>query len=164
MTLDVVLLAVLVLFALMTVSAPRILWSVIGLAAVSAVLTILMFQFNAPIAGVFELSVCAGLIPAIFISAISLTRRLSPEAVAERKREKLRRFAILPIILIIAGVLLSQLHLVLNFAPPVPESGDANVRTVMWTVRHADLIGQLVVLLGGVFAVVVLIKEFRRDA
>ena len=152
MSLEIILLVALVLAAVGTVMAPRLLWAVIGLAVTSAILTMLMFRFGAPIAGVFELSVCAGLIPAIFISAISLTRRLTPEDAAERARQKRRRFA----------VLLSQVTVSLDFVRPLPAKG-TDVRDVLWNMRHIDLLGQIVSLLAGAFGVVILIKEYRRD-
>ena len=72
-------LSLLVLFALFTVLIKNLLKAVISLAAASASLTIIMFMLNAPLAAVFELSVCAGLITVIFISVISLTKPLTPE-------------------------------------------------------------------------------------
>ena len=48
------------------------------------VLAILMFRLTRPSAAVFELSVCAGLIPVIFISAISLTQRLKRDEAKAR--------------------------------------------------------------------------------
>ena len=68
----------------------------------------------------FELSVCAGLIPAIFISAISLTRRLTPEGLQDRRREKRRRYGLLPVLVVVAAIALSQAHLPLDFAAAAP--------------------------------------------
>lgn len=162
-TMDLVYVAALILAAMATVMAFRLLWAVIGLAVVSAVVTILLFRFGAPIAGVFELSVCAGLIPAIFISTISLTRRLTPEAMTERRKEKLKRFIPLLVVLIIAAVLLSQVHLVLNFPTPPASAEKPDVQTVLWWLRQVDLVGQIVILMGGAYAVRVLFKEFKRE-
>ena len=41
---------------------------------ISAILALVLFQFGANIAGVFELSVCAGLITVLFIATVSLTK------------------------------------------------------------------------------------------
>ncbi len=124
-----------------------------------------MFRFGASMAGVFELSVCAGLIPAIFISAISLTARLTPEGLQERRQSKRRRYGPLIILVAVAAIALSQVHLPLDFAPPPPVADKAmeDVRNVMWHLRTVDLIGQVAVLLGGAFGVVVLLKERKRD-
>jgi NADH-quinone oxidoreductase subunit J len=161
--LDILLVWLLVGAAMATVMTPRILWSVIGLAVTSAVLTILMFRFDSPLAAVFELSVCAGLIPAIFISTISLTQRLSPEGMAERRREKWRRFGLLPVLVILVGVALMQVHIPLDFVAP-PAAKETDVRNVLWHVRHIDLVGQIAILLGGAWGVVVLLKERKRAA
>jgi NADH-quinone oxidoreductase subunit J len=102
-TLDIILLAVMLIAAAWTVLATRLLRSVIGLAVVSLVLTAIMYRMHSPIAAVFELSVCAGLVSAIFLSVIGLTEHMNPEEEAARTRERLRRFWILPVIMIIAG-------------------------------------------------------------
>ena len=78
-TIHWVLLGALVVSATWTVMTARLLRSAVGLAITSAILTILMFQLASPLAAVFELSVCAGLISAIFISTISLTQRVTAE-------------------------------------------------------------------------------------
>ena len=163
MALDIVLTSTLVVAAVVTVVIARVLWAAIALALASAVLSIVMFHLGAPLAAVFELSVCAGLIPAIFISAISLTQRLTPETLAERRKEKFKRFGLLPVIVILVGLAMTQVHIPLNFAP-APGATDVDVRVVLWNLRHIDLLGQVVVLLGGVFAVVVLVKEFRHES
>ncbi len=159
MVIEIGLVVLLVLTALITVMMARLLWAAVMLAVTSAVVTIILFQLNAPFAAVFELSVCAGLIPAIFISAISLTRRLTAEGVAARWGEKIRRFWFLPVILIALAIVLTQIHLPLNFAPPPAEAADASVRTTMWGLRHLDLLGQIVALLAGAFGVIILVRE-----
>ena len=163
--LNLALMLALVATALWTVMTARLLWAAIGLAATSAVLTTIMFRLDAQLAAVFELSVCAGLIPAIFIAAIGLTRRLDAEAAAERRREKLKRFALLPILLAAAGLALWLIPMPPNLLPAVaPSAGPGkDVREWLWAVRHVDLIGQMLVLAAGAFGVVVLVKGARRE-
>jgi NADH:ubiquinone oxidoreductase subunit 6 (subunit J) len=165
MAIDIVLLGGLVLAAMATVMTARLLRAVIWLAVTSVFVALLMFRLNANIAGVFELSVCAGLIPAIFITSIGLTQRLTPEALAVRRRERLKRFWHLPLIVILAGIALSRLHVPLEavMAPAPAAPAAADVRNVLWALRHTDLLGQIVVLLGGVFGVAVLIMEARHE-
>ena len=139
----------------------RLLRSVVGLALTSAILSIIIFQLNSPVAAVFELSVCAGLIPVIFITAISFTQRIAKSQLQERRRERLTRFFLLPVIVIIAGLaLLRWLKIPALVLPSADGAGD--VRLLFWNVRHLDLLGQIVVLLAGAFAVVVLFKEPRK--
>jgi NADH-quinone oxidoreductase subunit J len=159
MTVSILILVVLIVAALITVMTPRVLGAVIGLAATSAMASIVLFRLNAPLAAVFELSVGAGLIPAIFLSVIGMTERLTPETVTVRRKEKLRLYWALPIIVVIVGVALTQLHLVLPAAPA--GEGATDVKTVIWGLRHMDLLGQILILLGGSFGMVVLVKELN---
>jgi NADH-quinone oxidoreductase subunit J len=161
MTINTLLLAALVLAATWTVVTPSLLRSVVGLAVTSAVVTVLLFRLDSPLAGVFELSVCAGLIPAIFLIAISLTSRLSPEAVTVSKREQIRKFWCLPVILLVVGVALSQAGIRIDL-PAAVVGGEADVRKVLWEGRHLDLLGQIVILLAGAFGVVALLREPRK--
>jgi NADH-quinone oxidoreductase subunit J len=158
MTINIILIAGLVIAGVWTVMTARLLRSVIGLAATSVILTIIMFQLDSPLAAVFELSVCAGLISAIFISSIGLTQRLTAEQLAVRRKERLPKFLLLPIILVLAGVALYQLHIPIDFhLQTAPTEND--VRNIIWNLRHLDLLGQIVILLAGAFGVVALFKD-----
>ena len=53
----------------------EILFSAIALGVLSIILAIICFKLDSPYAGVFELSVCAGLITVLFVVVISLTKR-----------------------------------------------------------------------------------------
>ena len=162
-TIDIVLLAAMVLAAVWTAMTIRLMRSVIGLALTSAILTILMFRLDSPIAAVFELSVCAGLIPAIFISTIGLTQRLTPQAAEARRKARFKIAWVLPAILIAAGIALSQARIGLDFAMPAA-AAETDVRNVLWNLRHMDLIGQVTILLGGAFAVVILLKGANNES
>jgi len=161
MTIDMILLAAFVIGAVWTMMATRLLYSVVALAFTSAILTILMFRLDSPLAAVFELSVCAGLVSAVFISTISLTKRVSPEELVVRRKERLSLFWLLPIMVILAGIALSQVHLPIDFNLPQPKNND--VRIILWNLRHLDLLGQIVILLGGAFGVVTLFKEWKNE-
>ncbi len=159
---DLFLTVLLVVAAMATIMTPRVMWSALLLAVTSGILTIIMFRLNSPIAAVFELSVCAGLIPAILISTIGLTRRLTAEDLEARRKERLRRFWFLPVLVVLAGVILTQVHIPLDFTIPAPAK-ETDVRIVLWNLRHVDLLGQIVILLGGAFAVVVLLKDAKNE-
>ena len=160
-TIHIVLLGALVLSAVWTVLTARLLRSAIGLAITSAILTVLMFQLSSPLAAVFELSVCAGLISAIFISTISLTQRVTTENMAQRLKERLRRYWPLPLLLLAAGVALLSVDFALNVAMPAP-AAENDVRIVLWKIRHLDLLGQIAILLAGAFGIVTLFKEWKN--
>jgi NADH-quinone oxidoreductase subunit J len=158
MTINIILIAGLVMAAVWTVMTTRLLRSVIGLAVTSVILTIIMFKLDSPLAAVFELSVCAGLISAIFISCIGLTQRLTEEQLAVRRKKRLPKFWLLPIILVLVGVALYHLHIPVDFhLQAAPTEND--VRNIMWNLRHLDLLGQIVILLAGAFGVVALFKD-----
>ena len=72
---SVILVVAAIVCAIVTVRFKEILFSAISLAVLSAIIAIMFFKLNSAYAGVFELSVCAGLITALFVSVISLTRR-----------------------------------------------------------------------------------------
>ena len=156
------LLLLLVCAAIWTVLTPTLLHAAIALALTSAVLSLIMFEMNASMAAVFELSVCAGLITVVFISAISLTRPGTAEAERLRARTRLSRFVWLP-------VLLAVVTLVWSWFPPAisstmhPGSAVASVREVLWNERRFDLLGQLLLILTGVFGVVVLFKGWDTE-
>lgn len=160
MTIDVVLLALLLAAVLGTVMAGRLLRAAIGLALSSAVLSVLLFRLDAPMAAAFELSVCAGLIPALFLSAISMTQQ-NPLGASKGARSLRKLFFVaLPVLMILAGLAVVFVHRSPAFVPPA-ESAD--VRLVLWGARHLDLLGQILILLGGTFGVVILVRELRND-
>jgi len=196
LAINAVLLAAVVIAALWTIITARIVYAAVGLALTSATIAIVMFMLSSPVAGVFELSVCAGLIPAIFLSAISVARRMTATAETETARDQLKRFWPLPIIVVLVCIVLlvrtitfsggmpghaapaatesagqesnkpptTQPPVVPPFVsgpafPPLPIQAEQDVRTVFWSLRHMEIIGQIVILLAGAFAVVVLLKE-----
>jgi NADH-quinone oxidoreductase subunit J len=156
--LNIVLLGALVASALWTVMTRSLLRSAIFLALTSIILTVLMFRLNSPLAAVFELSVCAGLISVLFVSTISLTQPLSQEDVIKHMRERMVRFWFLPALLFIVTVALIVMvkKPVLQVASP---ETIRDVRVVMWNLRPVDIVGQIIVLLTGAFGVVVFFKE-----
>jgi NADH-quinone oxidoreductase subunit J len=161
MTINLIILSSLVLVALWTVMTVRLIRSVVGLALTSAILSALMYRLHAPLAAVFELSVCAGLIPVIFITTVSFTQRVSKERLRIRIRERFVKFWYLPFIVIATALLLIGRLKVSPLVLPGPAQ-ETDVRNVLWNLRHLDLLGQVIILLAGVFGVVVLFKEPQK--
>ncbi len=157
---DIVILACLVLSAVWAVLSPRLLRAVIALAVASICVTLALFRLDSPLAGVFELSVCSGLISAVFISTISLSALETDASIAQSSKERIRRYWFLPPLLLLVGVAVTQI--VLPTMPEVQVTGDG-VREVLWTQRHLDLLGQITVLLAGAFGVVVLFKGTQKQ-
>ena len=158
---DTVIYVSVVAAGLWTIMTRSLIRSAIGLAITSAALTVLMFRFDAWLAAVFELSVCAGLISVIFISAISLTEPLTQREVLKHMKDRLHRFVYLPFLIVILGIGLMFLHPRINLTLPLAETlGD--VRRVLWDQRLLDLLGQVIVILTGIFGVVILFKERHK--
>lgn len=161
---EVVSLSAMVVFALWAAMTTYLLRAVVGLALISAVVSVLMFLLKAPMAAVFELSVCAGLIPAIFLSAISITRKQTPMAKIVEAKDHLKKFWLLPLLVMLAGLALTQIHVHLPalVETAAPAASKQDVRQVLWSLRHMDLLGQIVILLGGAFGVAVLVKGAQK--
>ncbi|MDD4894091.1 MAG: NADH-quinone oxidoreductase subunit J [Candidatus Omnitrophica bacterium] len=135
--------------------------SALGLALTSIVLTILMFRLNSPLAAVFELSVCSGLISVLFISTISLTEPMSRQETLKHMKARMTRFWYLPLVIAGAGAALSLIKIPLDFRF-APRETIHDVRQILWQVRQLDLIGQIIILLSGVFGVTILFREGRK--
>ncbi|MFC1501478.1 NADH-quinone oxidoreductase subunit J [Elusimicrobiota bacterium] len=161
MTIDLILLISMTIAMIFAVIRSSLLLSAISLAFGSAILSVLMFRLSSPIAAVFELSVCVGLITVIFVSVIALTRTLSPEEEDQKKKERIRRFWLLPVLVIISAIVLYYVNFGINFQlPDVPQN--LSLRNLMWDIRQTDMIGQVIILLTGVFAVAVLYKNGKK--
>ncbi len=161
MVLTITVLALTVLSGLWAVMARSLMRSVIALAVVSVCVTILLFMLGSPLAAVFELSVCAGLITVVFVSTVSLTQPRSEDEIRERSRIHLRRYLPLPFIVLAVG-------LVLFLFSPSPEttvsavSSSADAKEYLWNSRQTDILGQIAVVLAGVFGVIALFKEHKE--
>jgi NADH-quinone oxidoreductase subunit J len=158
LSLNTVLIFSLVLAALVTVMTRSILRAAIGLALTSVILTIIMFKLNAPLAAVFELSVCAGLISVLFISTISLTQPYTTQEILKRMKEMFARFRFLPLLIIALAITMSLIKIkpITNLPPPETVK---DARIVLWSLRHIDMLGQILILLTGVFGVVIFFKQ-----
>jgi len=162
MNLNIFLLILMMLGALWTVMTRSLLKATIGLAVTSAVLSILIFRLNSPLAAVFELSVCSGLITVVFVSTISLTRPLSHKETIAVSRDRFKRFWYLFPIMIIAAILLSFLKIPVDVSTALPRAA-GDVRDVMWNSRQLDLFGQILVIIAGALGVVMLFTEAKKD-
>ncbi|MGD1048653.1 MAG: hypothetical protein ABR899_07895 [Candidatus Krumholzibacteriaceae bacterium] len=159
----IILLAALLVAGVATVMISDLLLAAIGLAVSSAILTLILFHLGGPLAAVFELSVCAGLITVVFIATISLTRADSCEDERWDRLRILKRFVFLPLVLAIIGwrLAVSGIHAE-RIAAPL--SGEVEgVRQALWSMRRLDLLGQILIILAGVFGVVVLFKGKRDE-
>ncbi len=166
-TFIIIMLSGLVLSAILSVMIRSLIKAAISLAIASAFLAVMMFILGAWIAAVIELSVCAGMITVVFISAISLTVPLTDEQIAIEAKQRVKRFIYLPFILAatLALAIILWYNRIINFDflsafKGAPEKLDFYTQgSVIWDKRAVDLLGQVIVLLSGVYGVVVLFKE-----
>ena len=156
---DTTLLIATTIAAVWTVMGRSLLKATIGLAVTSTLISIIIFRLNSPLAAVFELSVCTGLITAIFVSTISLTKPLTHKEILQVSKDRAKRYCYLPIILIVIGVALVLIKVKQDFMPiPLPPAQE-DVRTVLWNFRRLDLLGQVIILIAGALGVVTLFEE-----
>ncbi len=144
----------LVAFSILAVLTRDLLRSAICLAVASVFLALVFFRMNAVYAGVFEVSVVAGLITVLFITAIALTR--GDQEVAENKHHMLV-FPFFFLFLIVFDILV--MRKLLGRIPAIAGSEAGTFGEVLWNQRTFDLVGQIGVIFAGVLAVLALFRQ-----
>ena len=162
MIIDQILLITMVLAALWTVMTRSLLKAALGLAVTSAIISIIMFRLASPLAAVFELSVCAGLITAVFISAISLMRPLTHKETIALSKQRIKRYWYLPVIMIAAGLVLVRFTIPADFKIPPEAATGLDVRSILWNSRPFDMLGQIIIVLAGALGIAILFKERKN--
>ncbi len=165
LTVLVILMIGLVVSAVVCAILSDLLKAAIALTITSAILSVILFVMGAPLAAVFELSVCAGMITVVFISACSMNRNRTNEEHARRQKERNRRFVLLPAMLFaLTAVLMMVLQPhITDISPAVTVGSGAGVQHALWGTRQVDLLGQIVLILTGVYGVIVFFKEKEAD-
>ena len=157
MIVQTALLVGLVLFSALAILLRDLLRSAISLAVASLLLGIIFFRMSAPYAGVFEISVVAGLITVLFILTIALTN--AGEDVKESKAVNIAFPLFFVVFILIDALVMKSLLTKIPSLAPVSETG--TFRDVLWKGRTMDLVGQIAVILAGVFSVLALFR--KRD-
>ena len=159
MALDIVLLIGLTLAAALAVLAKDLIKAAIALGVSSLLLGIVFFRMNAPFAGVFEISVVAGLVTVLFILTIALTKT---DGEVRESKAALWIFPLFFVLFVAVDALVMKgLTSKIAALPAAPETGAFG--DVLWKQRTFDLIGQLAVILSGVFAVLALFRKRDKD-
>lgn len=136
-----------------------LLYVAVCLATISGLLALVLFMFGANIAGVFELSVCAGLITVLFISTVSLTKD-SDKAVETR----LPAYFVPLVILLFIGIDFFIIHWISNALPPVvTPQPSGTFQRVFWELRSADILGQIGLIGAGVFGILTLFRVTTKE-
>src|SRR5512137_1892036 len=143
MILQTALLIGLVIFSVLAIALKDLLKSAISLAAASLLLGIIFFRMNAPYAGVFEISVVAGLITVLFVLTIALTK--SGDEVRESRLVNWVFPLVFVAFLVIDAVVMKGL---LGKVPALASGAESGAfGEVLWRGRTLDLIGQIAVIL-----------------
>lgn len=157
MILQTALLIGLVIFSVLAIALKDLLRSAISLAVASLLLGIIFFRMKAPYAGVFEISVVAGLITVLFVLTIALTK--AGDEVRESKVANWVFPAVFAAFVVIDALVMKGL---LGKVPALPAGAETGAfGDVLWKGRTLDLVGQIAAILAGVFAVLALFR--KRD-
>jgi NADH-quinone oxidoreductase subunit J len=156
-----VLLGLLVLLSIGCCIFKDLLYVAVSLAVISAVLAGVLFLFGANIAGVFELSVCAGLITVLFIATVSLTKDSD-----QKVESRLPTYFIPLFVLIFIGIdfyIMQWLARSLLTASAPQQA--VTFQKVFWEMRGSDILGQVALILAGVFGILALfrLKEKKHE-
>lgn len=147
-----------VLFSVLAIALSDVLRSAISLAVASLLLGIVFFKMNAPYAGVFEISVVAGLITVLFILTIALTK-----AGDEVRESRVVNWAFPLVFLAFVAVDALVMKSLLGKVPALASGAEAgSFGEVLWKGRTFDLVGQIAVILAGVFAVLALFRKREK--
>ncbi len=154
-----VLLGLLVLFSIGCCLFKDLLYVAVSLATTSAVLAVVLFKFSANIAGVFELSVCAGLITVFFVATVSLTKD------SDKKTEtRLPSYFIPLFVLVFIGM---DYYIIQRLARSIPSTGGpqatGSFQKVFWEIRSADILGQVALIMAGVFGILALFRLKAKE-
>ena len=157
MIVQTALLVGLVLFSVLALLLKDLLRSAIALAVASLLLGIVFFRMGAPYAGVFEISVVAGLITVLFVLTIALT------TAGEEVRESRLANVVFPLVFV-AFIVVDALVMkgLLGQIPALASGAETGAfGDVLWKGRTFDLVGQIAVIMAGVFSVRALFR--KRD-
>ena len=128
-----------VLFSVLAIALSDVLRSAISLAVASLLLGIVFFKMNAPYAGVFEISVVAGLITVLFILTIALTK-----AGDEVRESRVVNWAFPLVFLAFVAVDALVMKSLLGKVPALASGAEAgSFGEVLWKGRTFDLVGQI---------------------
>jgi uncharacterized MnhB-related membrane protein len=155
---DLLIVAALLLCALQAVRGTRLLIAALWLAGASALTALMMFRLGAPEVAVIELSVGAGLVTVLFVFAINIA--------GEEPSVSLRSLVPAPVAWIVAlcAVGLGAAMALPNLRPEAVAVQTDRFATVLWEHRSLDVLLQVVLIIGGVLAVLGLLAEGRGHA
>jgi NADH-quinone oxidoreductase subunit J len=136
-----------------------LLYVAISLATISVILALVLFNFGANIAGVFELSVCAGLITVLFIATVSLTTDSD-----QKVETRIPTYFVPLFVLIFIGIDYFIIQWLSHSMPATVEAHPAGTfQKVFWELRSADILGQVALIGAGVFGILSLFRLKAKE-
>lgn len=144
--------------AIQAIRATNLLLSVLWLASVSALTTIVLFTLDAPQAAVIEISVGAGLVAVLLVFAISIAGEETLHNHDTLWQKILRRFPLITALLLLLWILL-----------PLPETQSslkdtATFSTILWEDRALDVLLQIVIIFSAVLSLLGLLADQKLPA
>lgn len=155
---DLLIVAAILVCAFAAIRAPRLLIAALWLAGASALTALMMFRLGAPEVAVIELSVGAGLVTVLFVFAINIAGEESPLPLRSLVPAPVAWFVAL------AAVVLGGWMALPNLRAAASVLQDDRFAVVLWEQRSLDVLLQIVLIIGGVFAVLGLLGEGRARA
>ena len=142
-------------FAILAISAKRLLISAIWLALTSALVALMLYLLGAPQIAVIELSVGAGLVTVLFVFAINI----SGEEVIGAKSPLPKPLVWTSVILTFGLAILFLLRSVgfLQF----PADLSSSKPSILWDIRYLDFLLQIVLIFAGVLSVIGLLSNSK---
>lgn len=155
---DLLIVAAMLVCAWCAVRGARLLISALWLAGASALAAVVMYLLGAPEVAVIELSVGAGLVTVLFVFAINIAGEEPAVALRSLVPWPLAVLAVLWPVALAAVMVLPTLR-------PVSAVTQADrFATVLWEQRGLDTLLQVVLIIGGVLAVLGLLAGRRAHA
>jgi uncharacterized MnhB-related membrane protein len=153
--LDLLIVAAMLWCAFQAVRGTRLLVAALWLAGASALTALLLFRLGAPEVAVIELSVGAGLVTVLFVFAINIAGEDPPV--------KLTALVPVPLAVVVALCLvgLGAAMALPNLRAVADVVQTDRFAKVLWEDRSLDVLLQVVLLIGGVLAVLGLLVEGR---
>lgn len=148
----ILIVAAMLLSAVAAVMVKRLLVSAIWLAVASALLALLIYLLGAPELAVIELSVGAGLVTVLFVFAISIA---GEDGVSQGLL--LPKWLAGVTVLVSAGLL--GLLCLPDLGFDMPQLVPTRLSTVLWELRGADVILQVILIFAGVLGVLGLLSD-----
>jgi uncharacterized MnhB-related membrane protein len=155
---DLLIVAAMLVCAFQAVRGTRLLIAALWLAGASALTALMMYRLGAPEVAVIELSVGAGLVTVLFVFAINTA--------CEEPSVALRSLVPGPVacLVVLCAVGLGAAMALPNLRAESALVQSERFATVLWERRALDVLLQVVLILGGVLAVLGLLTEGRTRA